>query len=86
MLTIKDAAKELKLSVNFVYRLVGSKLLRHERHGRGKRARIRIPEDALEEYRRSKTISVEKEVESPPPRPRTRKTEMSDLRRKHLGL
>jgi hypothetical protein len=41
-----------------VYALVAAKRIRHERHGL-RRGAIRIPEDALEEYRRKCTVAAE---------------------------
>jgi excisionase family DNA binding protein len=77
LLTIRQAAEALQVSPNFVYRLVGSRLLRHERHG-GKRATIRIPEDALDEYRRSCTVAAEGPTKAaPPPAARPRKGGMT---------
>lgn len=52
--TVKTAAEELGISVALTYALVAAKKLRHERHGL-RRGTIRIPEDAIEEYRRSVT-------------------------------
>lgn len=50
-LTVKQAAERLGISQSLVYGLVAAGKIRHERHGLG-RGTIRIPEDALEEYRR----------------------------------
>jgi excisionase family DNA binding protein len=75
LLNIKQAAKALQVSPHFVYGLVGSRLIRHERHGKGKRAVIRIPEEALEEYRRSVTVTAETpagEAKKPARRPRVK--------------
>ena len=57
MLSVKQAAAHLGVSAALVYSLCASKCIRHERHGLG-RGTIRIPEDALEEYRRGKTVPV----------------------------
>jgi excisionase family DNA binding protein len=67
-LSVAEAAKELGVSAGTVYALCAARKLRHERHGLG-RGRIKIPEDALAEYRRSVTVGVEREAASPPPAP-----------------
>lgn len=51
MLSVKQAAERLDVSPALVYALCAKKRIRHERHGLG-RGTIRIPEDALEEYRK----------------------------------
>lgn len=56
MLTVKQAAERLGLSVSLVYALCAAKKLRHERHGL-RRGTIRIPEDAIDEYHRSVTVA-----------------------------
>lgn len=56
MLTVKQAAFKLGISVSLVYELCAAKKIRHERYGLG-RGTIRIPAEALEEYRRSSTVS-----------------------------
>ena len=68
LLSVKEAAAQLGISPALVYELCSVRKLRHERHGLG-RGTIRIPEDALEEYRRGVTVVV---VAATPP-PRTRK-------------
>src|SRR5687768_13376909 len=55
MLSVKQAAERLGISVALVYALCAQKRIRHERHGLG-RGVIRIPEDAIEEYRRTVTV------------------------------
>lgn len=55
MLNVNDAAKELGISPSLVYRLCASGKIRHERHGLG-RGTIRIPRDALDEYRRAAEV------------------------------
>lgn len=54
-LTVKAAAEKLGLSIATVYQLCAARKIRHERHGLG-RGSIRIPEDAIDEYRESVTI------------------------------
>jgi len=56
-LTVKEAAKQLRLSSATVYGLCQQRLLRHERLGLG-RGKILIPEDAIEEYRRRQTVQT----------------------------
>jgi excisionase family DNA binding protein len=72
MFSVAEAAKELGVSVGTVYALCARRKLRHERHGLG-RGRIKIPEDALEEYRRNVTVETAGEgrkATSPPARPK----------------
>jgi excisionase family DNA binding protein len=73
-MTVKQAAQKLGISVSLVYGLVGAGKIRHERHGLG-RGTIRIPEDALEEYRRRATKS-----EASAPRPKNEKGKLRPLR------
>ena len=81
LLSVKEVAAELRLSEDSIYKLCSLKKLRHERHG-SKQGRIRIPEEAIEEYRKS--VTVEAGTEEPgrkapaPPLP--------TLRLKHLKL
>jgi excisionase family DNA binding protein len=61
-MTVKHAAQELGISLSLVYALLAAGRIRHERHGLG-RGTIRIPREALDEYRKSvettpKTASV----------------------------
>ena len=63
--TVSQAAVELGLSVSLVYGLCQRRKIRHQRHGVG-RGTIRIPEDALEEYRQSVTVEADKTVKQPP--------------------
>jgi excisionase family DNA binding protein len=65
--SVAEAARELGVSAGTVYGLCSRKRLRHERHGLG-RGKILIPEDALEEYRRSVTVDSEPATFTPPPR------------------
>jgi excisionase family DNA binding protein len=68
MLTVKQAAARLGVSLATVYQLCAARRIRHERHGLG-RGHIRIPEDALDEYRRAVTVGVgEPAPRSPRPR------------------
>jgi excisionase family DNA binding protein len=67
-LSVKQAAERLGVSTKLVYALCASRRLRHERHGLG-RGRIKIPQDALEEYRRSVTVGVGREAAASPPAP-----------------
>jgi excisionase family DNA binding protein len=55
LLKISEAAVALGISKALVYALCEQRKIRHERHGLG-RGTIRIPEDALDEYRRSVTV------------------------------
>ncbi len=57
MLTVKAAAERLGVSPALIYALVAARKIRHERHGLGRGA-IRIPEDALVEYRQSVTVET----------------------------
>ena len=52
MHTIRSAAGALGVSPSLVYALCAAGRLRHERHGLG-RGTIRIPAEALDEYRRT---------------------------------
>lgn len=64
-LTVKQAAEELRVSVSLVYALCAARKLRHERIGLG-RGVIRIPPEALDEYRRGRTVG--QAVAPPAPR------------------
>lgn len=57
LLTVKQAADALGVSPSLVYGLCAARRIRHERHGL-KRGSIRIPEDAIEEYRASVTVGA----------------------------
>jgi excisionase family DNA binding protein len=57
LLTIKEAAQVLRISEATLRSLVTRKQIRHERIGLG-RGKIMIPEDAIEEYRRSRTVEA----------------------------
>jgi excisionase family DNA binding protein len=76
LLSVKDAASRLGLSPALIYALCSKGRIRHERHGLG-RGVIRISEDALEEYRRSREVGVAEPV--PPP-------DRSRVKLKHLRV
>ena len=63
--SVAEAAEELGVSPSLVYGLCQRRKIRHERHGLG-RGKIKIPLDALEEYRKSVTVEV-RAVEQPVP-------------------
>jgi len=75
LLTVKEAAAQLGVSTGIVYGLCARRLLRHERYGLG-RGRIKIPEDAIAEYRRSVTVAVAASMPLATPR----------VKLKHLSL
>ena len=54
-MTVKQAAKELGISVSLVYGLCATGRIRHERHGLG-RGTIRITREALDAYRADSTV------------------------------
>jgi excisionase family DNA binding protein len=64
--SVGEAATLLGVSPSLVYGLCAQKRIRHERHGLG-RGKIVIPEDALEEYRRQRTVNVDEGGDQPPP-------------------
>jgi excisionase family DNA binding protein len=66
LLSVREAASLLGVSADTIYGLCSAKRLRHERVGL-RHGRIRIPEEAIEEYRRGATVGVEEAVEPPPP-------------------
>ena len=61
MLSAKQAAKELGISQSLVYGLCAAGKIRHERHGLG-RGTIRIPREALDEYRKSAVATPKAEI------------------------
>jgi excisionase family DNA binding protein len=72
LLSVPEAAAALGISPNLVYGLCAARKIRHERHGLG-RGRIRIPEDAIEEYRKRQTVdAVEPQASVPVARRRIR--------------
>ena len=75
MLTVKQAAERLGVSPTLIYALIERRKIRHERHGLG-RGVIRIPEDALDEYRRTREIGA---VEAAPA-PDRRRVKLKHLR------
>src|SRR5262245_26258483 len=81
LLSVKEAASELRLSEDSIYKLCALRKLRHERHGL-KKGRIRIPEEAIAEYRTATTVktSVEEPGRNSPAPPR------QPLQLKHLKL
>ena len=68
MTTVKMAAQQLGVSATLVYALCAAGKIRHERHGLG-RGTIRIPDDALLEYRRKQTVGPGEKKHPPPPAP-----------------
>jgi excisionase family DNA binding protein len=77
MLTVKQAAARLAVSPSLVYALVAERRLEHLRIGL-KRGVIRIPEEAIEEYRRRNAVGAR---ESTPA-----SAEEVRLKLKHLSL
>lgn len=65
MLTVAEAALALAVSETTVRGLCARRLLRHERHGL-RRGTIRIPEDALAEYREAATVALAASPRPPP--------------------
>lgn len=59
-MTVKAAAEKLEVSPSLIYSLVAAGKLRFCRVGHG-RGRIRIPEDAIEEYLARCTYDVREE-------------------------
>jgi excisionase family DNA binding protein len=77
LLTVRQAAERLGVSVALVYALCSRRRIRHERHGLG-RGVIRIPEAGLEEYRRGCVVGEDEGAASRPPPAR--------VKLKHLQL
>lgn len=71
LLTIAEVAEALSLSESTVRGLCSSRKLRHERHGSG-RGTIRIPPEALAEYRAAVTVAPSRESPPDPEPTRTR--------------
>jgi excisionase family DNA binding protein len=69
--SVAEAARELGVSVGTVYGLCSRRRIRHERIGLG-RGKIRIPENAIEEYRRGVTVGVRETGASVPPAARVK--------------
>lgn len=80
LLSVRAAAERLGISTGTLYALCAARKIRHERHGLG-RGRIKIPEDALDEYRTQVTVTARAgpRQASEPPRspPRTRLRNLS---------
>ncbi len=68
LLSIKEAAELLGLSCGLMYALCARKKIRHERYGLG-RGTIKIPEEAIDEYRRSVTVGPQPAAIAAPPAP-----------------
>ena len=66
MFTVKQTAERLGVSASLVYGLCSAGRLRHERYGLG-RGTIRVPPDALDEYRRAQTVPANNRVGPTPP-------------------
>ena len=64
MRTVKATAKELGISVSLVYGLIAAGKIRHERHGLG-RGTIRIPAEAMDEYRLGCTVGQDVKPTTP---------------------
>jgi excisionase family DNA binding protein len=64
LLTVKETAARLSVSEQTVYALCAGRRLRHVRVGLG-RGTIRIPEDAVDELLRDRTVAVG-EAAAPP--------------------
>ena len=62
---VREAAKELSISVSLLYSLLEQRMIRHERHGLG-RGRYVIPEDALDEYRKRQEVGVSESIPASP--------------------
>jgi excisionase family DNA binding protein len=70
LLTVREAAAILGVKPVTVYALCAAKKIRHERIGVGRGA-IRIPPDAIDEYRKRQTVAVEEDAPRPAPPVRT---------------
>jgi excisionase family DNA binding protein len=66
VLTVKATATRLHVSVNTVYALCAERKLRHVRIGVG-RGKMFVPEDAIDEYVRARTVAADG-AKPPPPR------------------
>lgn len=67
LLSVRAAAERLGVSAALVYALCATRRIRHERHGL-RRGRIKIPEEAIEEYRQGVTVATARPAEIPKPR------------------
>jgi excisionase family DNA binding protein len=83
LFSVSEAAQKLSLSVNTIYGLCRARKLRHERHGLG-RGVIRVPEDAIEEYRRGATVPTTQAGAGPVGRPSPPRKKAAPLRRLSL--
>lgn len=77
MRTVRQAAEDLGISKSLMYDLCARRLIRHERIGLG-RGTIRIPLDAIQEYRGRRTVGVAE----PSPTPVVRKK----IKLRHLDV
>lgn len=68
--SVREAAECLGVSAALVYALCAGKKLRHERIGMG-RGRIIIPEDAIAEFRQTRTVIPEQTSPEGPPQNRS---------------
>lgn len=68
LLTVQQAAARLSVSPALVYSLISGRKLRFVRVGNG-RGRIRIPDEAIEEYLARATFRVEEKKPTPPQAP-----------------
>ena len=69
ILTVREASLRLGVSAATVYGLCAACRLRHSRVGMG-RGKIRIPEDAVDEYLKAREVGPRKPVPPLLPRPR----------------
>jgi len=76
LLTVKEAATEMRLSAGTVYKLCESKKLRHQRCGENQ-GKILIPLDAIEEYLGKTTVGVE---EATPTRKKQPQVKLENLK------
>ena len=77
MFTVKQTAERLGVSASLVYGLCSAGRLRHERYGLG-RGTIRVPPDALDEYRRAQTVPAASRVATTPA-PKTKPVQFKHL-------
>ena len=75
--TVKQTAERLGVSASLVYGLCSAGRLRHERYGLG-RGTIRVPPDALDEYRRAQTVPAASRVATTPA-PKTKPVQFKHL-------
>jgi excisionase family DNA binding protein len=66
-MTVKQAAAKLGVSDSLMYALLSARKIRHERHGLG-RGKIVITDEALEEYRRRRTVEAQEGRPAPAPK------------------